>query len=126
TLDTIQQRTENVIGILTGSDPKLKNETIVIGAHYDHLGMGYFGTRDSSTEGQIHHGADDNASGTAVVMQVAERMARSNPKPARTVIFVAFSAEELGLLGSKRYVDHPPVPLSPTTAILNLDLVGRL
>jgi len=88
--------------------------------------MGYFGTRDSSTEGQIHHGADDNASGTAVVMQVAERMARSNPKPARTVIFVAFSAEDLGLQGSRRYVDHPPVPLSTTKAMLNLDMVGRL
>lgn len=126
TLEPIRQRAENVVGILPGSDPKLKNENIVIGAHYDHLGMGYFGTRDSSTEGQIHHGADDNASGTAVVMQVAERMARSNPKPARTVIFVAFSAEELGLLGSRRYADHPPVPLSTTKAMLNLDMVGRL
>jgi hypothetical protein len=127
TLERIHQRTENVVGILPGSDLHLRQEAVVIGAHYDHLGLGYFGTRDSSTEGQIHHGADDNASGTAAVLRIAERMARSSAnKPARTVVFAAFSGEELGLHGSRHYVNHPPVPLSATKAMLNLDMVGRL
>ena len=125
-LAEVRQRTENVVGILPGSDPKLKDENIVIGAHYDHVGLGYHGTRDSSTEGQVHHGADDNASGVAVLLQLAERLSRSQPKSARTVVFAAFSAEELGLHGSRHYVNHPPLPLSSTRAMLNLDMVGRL
>ena len=126
TLDPIRGRAENVIGILPGSDPALKSENIVVGAHYDHLGFGYYGTRDSSTEGQIHHGADDNASGTAVLLQVARKLAQSNPRPDRTIVFAAFSGEEVGLLGSRYYVEHPPFPLSTTRAMLNLDMVGRL
>ena len=126
TLEPIRQRTENVVGILPGSDPNLKIENIVIGAHYDHLGLGHFGTADSGTEGQIHHGADDNASGTSVLMRVAEQLTRLPPKPKRTVIFAAFSGEELGLLGSRHYVDHPAMPLPSTKAMLNLDMVGRL
>jgi hypothetical protein len=125
-LEEIRRRTENVIGILPGSDPTLKDEHIVIGAHYDHVGFGHYGTRDSHTSGQIHHGADDNASGTAVLLQLAERLSRAQLKPARTVVFVAFSAEELGLHGSRQYVNSPPVPLSSTKAMVNLDMVGRL
>jgi Peptidase family M28/PDZ domain len=126
TLEPVRQQTENVVGILSGSDPNLKDENIIIGAHYDHLGLGYFGTLDSSAEGQIHHGADDNASGTSVLLGVAEQLARVIPKPGRTVIFAAFSGEELGLLGSRRYVDHPAMPLASTKAMLNMDMVGRL
>ena len=126
TLEPVRQRTENVVGILPGSDPKLKNESIVIGAHYDHLGLGHFGTLDSSAEGQIHHGADDNASGTSVLLGVAEQMVRATPKPDRTVIFAAFSGEELGLLGSRHYIEHPAMPLASTKAMLNMDMVGRL
>lgn len=126
TFDEIRQRTENVVAVLPGADPKLKEENIVIGAHYDHIGFGHFGTRDSSTEGQIHHGADDNASGTAVLLQLAQRLSRLETKPARTIIFVAFSAEELGLHGSRHYVNNPPFPLASTKAMLNLDMVGRL
>ena len=127
TVEPIHGRAENVIGILPGSDPVLKNENIVIGAHYDHLGFGYYGSRDSSLEGQIHHGADDNASGTAVLLQVAQQLARSNPKPARTIVIAAFSGEEVGLLGSRHFVEHPPFPpLATTKAMLNLDMVGRL
>ena len=125
-LEEILQRTENVVGVLEGSDPKMKDENIVIGAHYDHLGFGYYGTRDSSTEGQIHHGADDNASGIAVLLQLAEQLSRSPSKPARTIVFAAFSAEELGLYGSRQFVNYPPIPLSSTKAMLNLDMVGRL
>jgi hypothetical protein len=126
TLEPIHGQAENVIGIIPGSDPVLKNENIVIGAHYDHLGFGYYGSRDSSLAGQIHHGADDNASGTAVLLQVAQQLARSNPKPARTIVIAAFSGEEVGLLGSRHFVEHPPFPLSTTKAMLNLDMVGRL
>jgi hypothetical protein len=121
-----RQQTENVVGILPGSDPELKNEAIVIGAHYDHLGFGHFGTRESSNEGRIHYGADDNASGTAVLLQLAERLGRSQPGPARTIVFAAFSAEELGLHGSRRYVTQAPLPLSSTKTMINLDMVGRL
>lgn len=126
TLEEIRQRAENVVGILPGSDPDLKDENIVVGAHFDHLGFGHYGTRGSATEGQIHHGADDNASGTAVLLRVAEQMARSEARPARTVIFAAFSGEELGLHGSRHYVGHPPFPISSTKTMLNLDMVGRL
>jgi membrane-associated protease RseP (regulator of RpoE activity) len=126
TLEEIRQRTENVIGFLPGSDMNLKRENVVLGAHYDHIGLGHFGTRNLSTEGQVHHGADDNASGTAVLLQLAERMTRLEPRPARTIIFAAFSAEELGLHGSRYYVNHPPFPLESTKAMLNLDMVGRM
>jgi aminopeptidase YwaD len=126
TLEEVRQRAENVLGILPGSDSNLKRESIVIGAHYDHLGFGHFGTPDSSTEGQIHHGADDNASGTAVLLELAQRLSRLEPKPPRTIVFAAFSAEELGLYGSKHYVNNPPLPLASTKAMLNLDMVGRL
>ncbi|MGH7826926.1 MAG: M20/M25/M40 family metallo-hydrolase [Candidatus Binatia bacterium] len=126
TLEEIRRRAENVVAVLPGSDATLKHENIVIGAHYDHLGFGHFGTRDSSTEGQIHHGADDNASGTTVLLELARRLSRLDPKPQRTIVFAAFSAEELGLHGSRHYVNHPPFPLASTKAMLNLDMVGRL
>lgn len=126
TLEEVRQRTENVVGVVPGSDPMLKDQNIVIGAHYDHLGFGYFGTWDSSTEGQIHFGADDNGSGTAALMRIAETLASPGDKPARTIVFVAFSGEELGLLGSRHYVNQPSMPLSSTVAMLNLDMVGRL
>jgi hypothetical protein len=126
TLELSHERAENVVGILPGADPKLRDQNIVIGAHYDHLGFGHYGSLDSSAEGQIHHGADDNASGTAVVMRVAELLSRASPKPDRTIIFVAFSGEELGLLGSRHYVEHPAAPIKSTQAMINLDMVGRL
>lgn len=126
TLEETRQPTENVVGILPGADPRMKDEHIVIGAHYDHVGFGYFGTRHSNAEGQIHYGADDNASGTAVLLQLAEQLSRSQPRPARTIVFAAFSAEELGLHGSRHYVNHPPLPLASAKSMLNLDMVGRL
>lgn len=125
-LEEVRQRTDNVVGILPGSDPTLKDQNIVIGAHYDHVGFGRYGTRDSSAEGQIYHGADDNASGTAVLLQLAERLSRSQVRPARTIVFAAFSGEELGLFGSRHYVDYPSLSLSSTKAMINLDMVGRL
>jgi len=115
---------KNVIGILPGRDPELRNQTIILGAHYDHLGLGGFGSLDPDSTGQVHNGADDNASGAAALIQVAARLAAS--PPARTVVFIAFSGEELGLLGSAYYVKQPIYPLASTLAMVNLDMVGRL
>lgn len=122
--DTGAQVGRNVIGILPGSDPVLRNQTVVLGAHYDHLGHGGFGSLDPDSTGMVHNGADDNASGAAALIQVAARLAAS--PPARTVVFIAFSGEELGLLGSAHYVKEPIYPLSGTLAMVNLDMVGRL
>ena len=120
----IESPSFNVVGILPGSDPKLKNEAIVIGAHYDHLGLGGEGSL-APREGEIHHGADDNASGTAGVLELA-RLFTQGPKPRRTIVFVAFSGEEEGLIGSNYYVNHPVMPLANTVAMINMDMIGRL
>jgi aminopeptidase YwaD len=114
----------NVVGILDGSDPVLKKEVIVIGAHYDHLGRGGEGSL-APKEGEIHHGADDNASGTAGVLELARIYAAQRPRPRRTLVFIAFSGEEEGLLGSNYYVNHPIVPLADTVAMINMDMIGR-
>src|SRR2546421_1233973 len=113
----------NVVGILPGSDPKLKNETIVIGAHYDHLGHGGEGSL-APREGDIHHGADDNASGVAGLLELARMFFAQ--KPRRTIVFIAFSGEEEGLIGSSYYVNHPGLPLQNTVAMINMDMIGRL
>ena len=99
-------------------------ETVVLGAHYDHLG---YGGSNSAAPGEhaVHHGADDNASGTALLVEVARQLVREGPFP-RTILFVAFSGEERGLLGSARYTAQPVVPLDDTVAMVNLDMVGRL
>jgi putative flippase GtrA len=115
----------NVVASLEGEGP-LAEETIVIGAHYDHLGRGGYGSLAIGANAEIHNGADDNASGTTVLIEVARQLA-SRPEPLRRrVLFIAFSAEELGLIGSRRYVQDPLVPLDKTLAMLNLDMVGRM
>jgi hypothetical protein len=118
------RRGKNVIGLLPGRDPVLRNETVIVGAHYDHLGLGGFGSLDPDSTGKVHNGADDNASGAAMLIRIAERLAQT--PPARTVLFIAFSGEELGLLGSAHYVREPIYPLSSTLAMVNLDMVGRM
>lgn len=112
----------NVIGILEGTDPKLKNEAIVVGAHYDHLGHGGAGSL-AHREGEIHHGADDNASGVAGMLELARTLSAERPR--RTIVFAAFGGEEEGLLGSNYYVNHPIVPIANTVAMINLDMIGR-
>ena len=114
----------NIIGVLPGNDPKLKDEVIVIGAHYDHLGRGGSGSLAPNSK-EIHHGADDNASGTAAIIEAAKNFGRSR-KNARTLVFISFSGEEEGLYGSNWYVNHPTFPLGHTVAMINLDMVGRL
>lgn len=115
---------KNVIGVLEGVGP-LADETVVIGAHYDHVGRG---GRDSLSPGStdIHNGADDNASGSATLLELARRLAANPEKPARRVVFIAFTAEESGLIGSARYCQEPVFPLEKTIAMLNMDMVGRL
>ena len=104
----------NVIGLLEGSDPILKNEFVVIGAHYDHIGLGERGSRakKDSTAGSIHNGADDNASGVAGLIELSEFFSCEKESLKRSLIFIAFSAEELGLIGASYYVDNPKVPLA--------------
>lgn len=115
----------NVIGMLEGSDPLLKKEVIIIGAHYDHLGRGGDGSL-APNSGDIHHGADDNASGTAGVLELARLFTAQKPKPKRTIVFMAFGGEEEGLLGSNYYVNHPLLPLANTVAMINMDMIGRM
>jgi len=119
-----QAEVKNVIAVLEGEGP-LANETIVIGAHYDHLGLGGAGSLAPWTTA-IHNGADDNASGTATLLEIAHRLATSGKKPNRRIVFMAFTGEERGLLGSAHYVREPRFPLDSTIAMFNLDMVGRL
>lgn len=115
----------NVIGVLPGSNPQLATESLVIGAHYDHLGMGWPDVRQAN-QGKIHYGADDNASGIAVMLELARQIAKKW-RPQRTIIFIAFTGEEANLLGSTYYVSHDNhYPTRNIMAMLNLDTVGRL
>jgi hypothetical protein len=115
---------KNVIAVLEGEGPHA-NETVVVGAHYDHLGHGGFGSLAPWTT-DIHNGADDNGSGTAALIEIARQFASREKKPARRIVFMAFTGEERGLLGSDYYVKHPKFPLETTVAMVNLDMVGRL
>lgn len=126
-VDVVRERSEtrNVLGRLEGSDPQLRNEVVVIGAHYDHLGMGGSGSRFEGREPAIHHGADDNASGTAGILELAEYFASQKEAPRRSLVFIGFSGEEMGLLGSAFYVRQPTTPLDRTVAMVNLDMIGR-
>ena len=128
-VDIIRQEVPayNVVGVLEGSDPVLKNENIVLGAHYDHLGRGGEGSGSLVPDSaDIHHGADDNASGTAGLLELARLFSAQRPRPKRTLIFIAFGGEEEGLLGSAYYVNHPLTPLTKTVAMINMDMIGRM
>lgn len=125
-LQDIKVDVPNVVGIVEGTHPQKKKEILVIGAHYDHLGKGH---NESSmyadhNHNLIHYGADDNASGTAGLMELAERIAK---KPLeRSVVFIAFTAEEMGLIGSKEYCALPDVKIENTIAMINMDMIGRM
>lgn len=116
--------TQNVVAFLPGTDPALRGQAIVIGAHIDHLGRSAVSALDPEARDAIRNGADDNASGTAAVLELA-RILGARP-PRRSVIFANFSGEELGLLGSQYFVEHSPVPIDSVVAMLNFDMVGRL
>jgi hypothetical protein len=106
----------NVVGWLEGTDPKLKNEYVVIGSHLDHLGI---------RGGQVYPGADDNGSGSTAVLSIAKAMAMNPVKPKRSVLFIWFAAEEIGLIGSKHYCDNPTKPVEDMICMFNIDMVGR-
>jgi hypothetical protein len=106
----------NVAAVLPGTDPRLQDEWIILSAHYDHLGV---------QKGRMYPGADDNASGVAMLLEVAERFALRPEKPRRSVMFVAFDQEEAGLLGSRHFATHPPRDLKKLKAVLNADMLGR-
>ena len=108
-------KSQNVVGILEGTDPQLKNEYVIFSGHYDHLKTG--------ANGEIYHGADDDGSGTTAVLNIAEAMAMHPPK--RSIFIIFHAGEELGLLGSLFNSDHPAVPLDKTVVDLNIDMIGR-
>lgn len=110
----------NVVGVLRGSDTVLRNQYVVIGAHFDHIGTGPPVAGDS-----IFNGADDNASGTAAVLELAEAFAALDAPPRRSILFILFSGEELGLLGSWHFTSSPEAPIPGTVAMINLDMIGR-
>lgn len=121
----VRRPVRNVIGALTGSDASLQSEVVIVGAHYDHLGRSGRFSMSQNTTGQIHHGADDNASGTAAVIEMAKAAVDARQEFRRSIMFMAFAGEEHGLLGSSHYVNHPTRPLDKTIAMINLDMVGR-
>lgn len=125
-LDHERRLTANIIGKLPGSDPQFQEQAVIIGAHYDHLGRSSEGALDPDKAGEIHNGADDNASGTAGMLELAQYFAAQNQRPRRSLIFMAYSGEELGLLGSAHYVKQPTFPLAQTTAMINMDMIGRM
>jgi hypothetical protein len=121
-----QVETQNVVAILPGIDAELMNEYVIIGAHHDHLGMGGPGSGSRALDTiAIHNGADDNASGVAAVIELAEKAA-AEKNNRRTIIFATFGAEEMGLVGSRAFVNNPPVDLKKVVAMFNFDMVGRL
>lgn len=120
----IGSKTQNVGALVIGTDSLLRHEYVIVGAHYDHLGRSSVYARDSGMFRTVHLGADDNASGTAAVLELARRFAE---RPARrSVLFANFSAEELGLVGSATFVENSPIPRSALVGMVNLDMVGRL
>ncbi len=124
-LEVVRRTTRNVIGFLPGADPVLKEEVIVIGAHYDHLGMG---GSNSMYRGEpaIHNGADDNASGVSTLLEIAQKLSTEKENLRRSVLAVAFSAEEMGTLGSRCFLDHPTLELKRMVTMVNFDMVGRM
>jgi hypothetical protein len=126
TIRRVPTEVKNVIGVLEGEGP-LANETVILGAHYDHLGRGGPGSGSLlENSHEIHHGADDNASGSVAILELARRFAHRTKKLPRRLVFIAFTGEEEGLFGSAHYVKDPLFPLEQTVAMINLDMVGRL
>ena len=115
----------NILGLLEGSDPQLKHEVIVVGAHYDHVGYGNAQNSYGPT-GFIHNGADDNASGVSGLLEIVEAFSRLETRPKRSILFAYWDGEEKGLLGSKHWVSQPTLPLDRVRIVLNMDMIGRL
>ncbi len=112
-----ERRSTNVFGLLRGSDPAMRDEYVIVGAHYDHIGL--------DGKGEVLHGADDNASGVAAWLEVAEALASSEERPRRSILFIAWGAEEMGLVGSTAFCRRPPIELASVAACVNMDMIGR-
>ncbi|MFC2135515.1 M28 family peptidase [Bacteroidota bacterium] len=125
-INYIEKTARNVGGWIEGNDPLLKDEFIVIGAHYDHIGWGKKNSRYGGSDLQIHNGADDNASGTTGVLELAEKFASVKDQLKKSIIFLAFTGEEMGVLGSAYFVNNSPVDLANIVAMLNMDMIGRV
>jgi hypothetical protein len=122
-IESLTAHLKNVAAVLPGNGPNA-DEYVVVGAHYDHLGLGRLGHM-FGPPGSIYHGADDNASGTSTILELASRLSHA-PPPARSIVFMCFTAEEEGLIGSQYFIKHPPIPLDKIVAMVNLDMVGRI
>jgi hypothetical protein len=122
----LRKSVRNIVGAIQGTDPQLNKEWVVVGAHYDHLGLGDRNSLAQSQIGQIHHGADDNASGSAGVLELARLAARNKSMFKRSVLFMTFAGEELGLFGSNYFVNHPTMPLESIVGMVNMDMIGRM
>jgi aminopeptidase YwaD len=126
-LERKYKHTRNVWAIIEASHPEKGDEYIIAGAHYDHLGMGGYGTNSRMPDTTaVHNGADDNASGVATLIEIAGKLQSMKKELKKSVIFVAFGAEEMGLLGSKYFVSHAPVDLGKVSAMINFDMMGRM
>ncbi len=125
-IERIHRKVANVVAELPGADPEFTDQYIVVGAHYDHLGLGGQNSLAPRQQGQIHHGADDNASGISGVLELADVLAHSSERPRHSIIFICFAGEELGLLGSAYYAEHPSFALKQTIAMINMDMIGRV
>jgi len=113
-----EKEAKNIIGLVEGSDPELKNECVVYMAHYDHLG--------TDSEGNVYNGADDNATGCAALLEIAEAFSQQKFRPARSILFLWVTGEEAGMLGSGYYADNPVFPIKKTVTCINLDMIGRV
>lgn len=122
----VRSPVRNVIGAIHGSNPELDDEWIILGAHYDHLGLGGEYSLERSATGQVHNGADDNASGTAGILELARVISNNRKAMGRSILFMAFAGEELGLLGSNYFVNYPTIELEDAIAMLNFDMIGRM
>ncbi len=121
-IENAERRSDNIIGFIDNAAPY----TIVVGAHYDHLGKGEIGgSKDSLGVGKIHNGADDNASGVAGLLELARHYATNDIKEPFNLLFIGFGAEELGLIGSKYFTENPTIPLESIQWMLNMDMIGR-
>jgi hypothetical protein len=125
-IERIRRKVANVVAELPGTDAKFADQFIVVGAHYDHLGLGDQNSLAPNQKGQVHHGADDNASGVGGVLELADVLAHSKQRPRHSIVFLCFAGEELGLLGSSYYTEHPSFPMKQTIAMINMDMIGRV
>ena len=122
----VREPVRNVMAAIDGSDPALRGEWIIVGAHYDHLGLGGEYSMDRGAAGEIHNGADDNASGTAGILELARVISKNRSMLGRSILFMGFAGEELGLLGSNHFVNYPTIDIENAVAMLNFDMIGRL